>query len=314
MESQSYLEQLMAKLAAGLRSSSEAFRHRHTNYVLSCQNADGGFFGRDPASDLYYTGFALRNLVLLGMMTPAVAERTAGYLRMRLGGQATPIDFFSLLFSSLLIQTAAGIDVLEHVAGDWPDRVGDLLESFRSKDGGYGKSAGAAAGSTYHSFLVALCYELLNQPVPRIDELVDFIHNRRRSDGGFVEIGPMKRSGTNPTAAAVGILQMSERLNEEVRSGVISFLADLQSPEGGLRANQVAPAADLLSTFTGCWTLAEMGGLSQIDTAAALRYVKTLERPDGGFHGGAWDGGFDVEYTFYGLGALALLEPTVPGE
>jgi geranylgeranyl transferase type-2 subunit beta len=32
-----------------------------------------------------------------------------------------------------------------------------------------------------------------------------------------------------------------------------------------------------------------------------------LDRPDGGFHGGAWDGGFDVEYTFYGLGAMALL-------
>ena len=85
------------------------------------------------------------------------------------------------------------------------------------------------------------------------------------------------------------------------------MLIALQSAEGGLLANSRVPLADLLSTFTGCWTLAEVGGLEQIDTAKALRYVKSLERPDGGFHGGAWDGGFDVEYTFYGLGAVALL-------
>src|SRR5262249_22825031 len=146
-------------------------------------------------------------LVLLGCLKPDIAERTASYLRMRLSGHATPIDFFSLLFSCLLIQTAAGIDVLENVPGDWPNRVAELLESFRSKDGGYGKGPVATGGSTYHSFLVALCYELLNQPIPRSEELVRFIRSRRRSDGGFVEIGPMKRSGTNPSAAAVGILQ-----------------------------------------------------------------------------------------------------------
>ncbi|HLW68773.1 MAG TPA: prenyltransferase/squalene oxidase repeat-containing protein [Gemmataceae bacterium] len=308
MESESYLTQLVTKLAAGLRGKAVSFRQRHAAYVLSCQTADGGFSGRNPEADLYYTGFALRNLVLLDALAPEVALQAAYYLRSRLSGQATPIDFFSLLYSSLLLQTAAGIDALENIAQDWPDRVATLLESFRSKDGGYGKTPGAVAGSTYHSFLVALCYELLNRQLPESDRMVGFIRNRRRSDGGFVEIGPMKRSGTNPTAAAVGLLQMTERLRDEESAGIVSFLACLQSPEGGLRANQVAPAADLLSTFTGCWTLAELGGLSRIDSGAALRYVKTLERPDGGFHGGAWDGGFDVEYTFYGLGALALLD------
>jgi geranylgeranyl transferase type-2 subunit beta len=28
--------------------------------------------------------------------------------------------------------------------------------------------------------------------------------------------------------------------------------------------------------------------------------------PGGGFHGGLWNDGSDVEYTFYGLGAVAL--------
>ncbi|HEV3146397.1 MAG TPA: prenyltransferase/squalene oxidase repeat-containing protein [Gemmataceae bacterium] len=309
MAPEPYLARLTAKLAAGLQQKPASFRERHAGYVLSCQNADGGFGGRDSASDLYYTGFALRCLVLLDELTQRIAERTAGYLRSRLSGQATPIDFFSLLYSCLLIQTTTGIDVLEGVAEDWPERVVGLLESFRSKDGGYGKSPGATAGSTYHTFLVALCYQLLNRPLPDAGAIVSFIRSRRRADGGFVEIGPMKRSGTNPTAAAVGILQIAEQLHEDELNSVSLFLVGLQSPEGGLRANNVAPAADLLSTFTGCWTLSEFGNLGSIDIEAALKYVKTLERPDGGFHGGAWDGGFDVEYTFYGLGALSLLEP-----
>jgi geranylgeranyl transferase type-2 subunit beta len=117
----------------------------------------------------------------------------------------------------------------------------------------------------------------------------------------------MKRSGTNPTAAAVGTLQIAGALDAETKAGVTDLLAGMQSPEGGLMANSRIPFADLLSTFTGCWTLSECGELNRIDLGAASRYVKTLERPEGGFHGGSWDAGFDVEYTFYGLGAVGLL-------
>jgi geranylgeranyl transferase type-2 subunit beta len=198
--------------------------------------------------------------------------------------------------------------VLADAPVDWPCRVAALLESFRVAGGGYGKSPGANSSSTYHTFLVTLCYELLNQPVPDAEALVRFIHTRQRDDGGFVEIGAMKRSGTNPTAAAVGVLQIAGQLVDAEKDRIATFLADTKSLEGGLRANLAAPAADLLSTFTGCWTLHELERLGRVDKVAALKYVKSLERPDGGFHGGAWDGGFDVEYTFYGLGALALLE------
>ena len=34
---------------------------------------------------------------------------------------------------------------------------------------------------------------------------------------------------------------------------------------------------------------------------------KPVKGSDGGFRGAAWDDGHDVEYTFYGLGSLALL-------
>ena len=304
-----YLLRLTTRLADGLARQPEAFRRRHAAYLLACQNDDGGFGGRDPASDLYYTAFALRGLAILGELAPETAAKAAGYVRLRLTGSATVIDFFSLLYACLLIQAATGTDVLTDAAADWPERVAALLESFRTPDGGYGKTPGSAFGSTYQTFLVALCYEMLGRSLPDINGTVRFVRERRRDDGGFVEMKQMKRPGTNPTAAAVGLLQMTGALDDATKSSVAEMLSYVQSAEGGLLANARIPAADLLSTFTGSWTLEECGARDRIDRAAALRYVRTLERPDGGFHGGSWDGGFDVEYTFYGLGAVALLEP-----
>jgi geranylgeranyl transferase type-2 subunit beta len=120
----------------------------------------------------------------------------------------------------------------------------------------------------------------------------------------------MRRSGTNPTAAAVGLLDLVEHevngLTPEVRDGVTSCLTGVVSPEGGLKANARAPLADLLSTFTATWTLDRLGNLDRLDGKQVLRYAQSLDRPSGGFRGGLWDDGWDVEYTFYGLGILAL--------
>jgi len=304
----SYLSRLTSRLAEGLARQAESFRQRHAGYLRQCQNADGGFSGREGESDLYYTSFALRGLMLLEALTPEIAEHAADYLRQRLHGSANAVDFFSLLYACALVQMGAGIDVLLEAPVDWPQRVEELLKSFRTPDGGYGKTPGANFGSTYHTFLIALCFQLLDRRLPDAEEAVRFVRSRRREDGGFVEIAPMKRSGTNPTAAAVGVLQIAGALNDETRDGVVTFLSELQSMEGGLQANSRVPLADLLSTFTGCWTLAELGGIDRIDSSEALSYVRSLDRAEGGFHGGAWDSGFDVEYTFYGLGATALLD------
>jgi geranylgeranyl transferase type-2 subunit beta len=301
-----YLQSLTERLADGLSRLPQEVRSRHTAYVRAAQNADGGFSGREGESDLYYTGFALRSLAVLGALTPEVCESAATFLRRSLTQQASVVDFFSLLYACLLVQASGGPDVLAGSPPDWPDRVAATLETFRTADGGYAKAAGSASGSTYHTFLVALCYELLGRSLPHRDDVFRFIVSRARDDAGFVEIAPMRRSGTNPTAAAVGTLQLLQRTSD-VPSGTTAFLAAMQNEEGGLRANGRAPLADLLSTFTGAWTLAQLGALERIDTAAALAYIRGLDLGTGGFRGGLWDDRTDVEYTFYGLGALALL-------
>jgi geranylgeranyl transferase type-2 subunit beta len=306
-----YLARLNVSLADGLSRLPDEVRRRHAGYLRSMQQPDGGFPGREGGADLYYTGFALRGLSVLDDLTPEIATRTAGFLRSSLEREASVIDFFSLLYSCLLVQSSGGPDVLAGSPADWPERVAATLEGFRTADGGYAKGPGGASGSTYHTFLVALCYQLLGRDVPKPQEIQRFVLSRRREDGGFVEIAPMRRGGTNPTAAAIGLLTITEPqtgpMPAEVRAGAIDFLAEMSTAEeGGLRANGRAPLADLLSTFTASWTLAELGALDRLEADSIRAYAQSVERAEGGFHGGLWDEGFDVEYTFYGLGVLAL--------
>lgn len=303
----SYLANLTVRLATGLGNLPESTRARHANYLKAAQRPDGGFAGREGGSDLYYTSFALRGLAILGELEGEVAQRAADFLRSRLAQRESIVDFFSLIYGAMLVDAAAGIDIFANAPPNWRQSVADFLATLRRADGGYAKGVEGAASSTYHTFLVLLCLEVLECPVPEPERIVAFLNTQRAEDGGFREIRASKRAGTNPTAAAIATLRMLNALEEDTRLDTIDFLADMQTDEGGLRANTRIPIADLLSTFTGVLTLMDLGGEREIDLAHARRFVAELEQPEGGFHGAAWDPAHDVEYSFYGLGCLALL-------
>ncbi|MCS7044922.1 MAG: geranyl transferase [Gemmataceae bacterium] len=308
----SYFEDLNRILARGVSLLPKELRQRHAGYLTSQQNPDGGFRGRDDGSDLYYTGFALRGLALLDALTIDVCTRAADFLTSCSSGQASVVDFYSFLLAAHLVRGGGGPDVLARGPADWVRRVAETLAHFRTPDGGYNKNPGAAAGSTYHTFLVGLCLDLLDLRFPQPDDVRAFVLGRRRPDGGFVEVAPMRNSGTNPTAAAIGILRLLDPSFPNPASSfgdwqsTIDFLADLTSLEGGLRANARVPVADLLSTFTGAWTLAQFGALDRAVPRQLQAFAEALQDPDGGFRGGLWDEAADVEYTFYGLATLAL--------
>ena len=65
---------------------------------------------------------------------------------------------------------------------------------------------------------------------------------------------------------------------------------------------------DRLSSFTGGLTLQDLGGFDEIEVEPFEKFVNSLQLPSGGFQAAAWDEAHDVEYTFYGLGCLALIE------
>jgi len=309
LNAEPYLLRLGQRLLSGLAHLPEDSRTRHKAFVLSRQNADGGFSGREGGSDLYYTAFAVRSLAVLDVLGESDCGKIAGFLRVCQRMQVTVIDLVSWLYCALVVQAASGIDVLEDFDPQWPGRLAELLESFRTSDGGYAKTHEGALGSTYHSFLVALCYELIGRQLPQPGKLVQFVFDRQRDDGGFVEIAPMKRSGTNPTAAAAAILHMHGALDDELRDDVSAFLSEVRSGEGGFQANTRIPFADGLSTFTGLLTVQDLALPALADPPRISAFVQSLEFAEGGFRGAAWDEVADVEYTFYALGTLGLLGP-----
>ena len=296
-----YLGQLTLRLAAGMAELPAALRERQAAYLAAAQQPDGGFTGREGGSDLYYTSFGLRSLSMLGNLYGEPAERAAEFLRGRLQGRETVVDLLSLVYGASLLEMSAGIDVFADVPSGWQDALADRLEQLRRPDGGYAKAAEGQASSTYHS------WQLIDRPLREPQRLIDFVLSQQGDGGGFREIRAGKRAGTNPTAAAIGILRILDALDDEVRSGTIDFLAEMQTDEGGLRANTRIPIADLLSSLTGVLTLIDLGGLGRIDSQAVREYALSLEVPDGGFRAAAWDDAVDVEYTFYGLSCLALL-------
>src|SRR5215510_9490635 len=93
-----------------------------------------------------------------------------------------------------------------------------------------------AAWAALHTFLAALCYELLGRPLPDVAGIESFVLSRRRDDGGFVEIGQMRRSGANPTAAAAALLKQFASMDDQTKGGIETFLTNLRGDEGGFRA------------------------------------------------------------------------------
>jgi len=308
-----YLQDLTIRLAMGAADYPDPIRRRHTRWLLDQQRADGGFAGREGESDPYYTGFALRCLMILGVLDGEPAERAAGFLRSRLDQRESIIDLISLVFGSAVLEMAAGIDVLRDAQSQWRQAVAALLESLRREDGGYAKSPEGRAGSTYQSFLTVLCYELLEQEVPEADRLYGFLQRHEHPEGGFLEIRVGKRAGVNPTAAAIGTLKVLDRLDAETAARTADFLADMQSEEGGFTANGRIPMADLLSTCTGLITLHDLQATSLVDLPPLRQYALSMQRDAGGFAGFAMDPAKDVEYTFYGLATLALT-PALPSD
>lgn len=298
----------MVRLTIGAAQLPNEVQQVHADYVLSRQRPDGGWPGREGESDIYYTSFALRSLAILGLLDGALAERCAGFLRGRMRGHETLVDLLSLVYSAKLIEAACGLDPFEATRADWSARLSVLLAKLRRADGGFSKSLEGQAGSTYQTFLILLCLELIEQPCPDADAAYQFLLSQRQPDGGFLEIRVGKRSGTNPTAAAIGALRVLRRLDEQVAKQAAEFLADRQSDEGGFQANTRIPLCDMLSTFTACVTLADIDRLPLISIAAARRYAHSMQQLQGGFRGFEFDPADDVEYTFYGLGTLALLE------
>jgi geranylgeranyl transferase type-2 subunit beta len=303
-----YLSRLASLLSCGLEFLPAGFRARHSNYLRSAQRAGGGFAGRQGGSDIYYTMFALRSAELLVPADDALWRSAAQYAASLSAPPRGMVECFCLLYIRRLVGERAG-------TGRGDAERAEIMESVarsRAPDGGYACFPGGEA-TLYHTFLAALCAELSDSELSGAREAAAFAESRRCADDGYADSASDGGEGaTNPTAAALALLSFYGQPTSAPHRAA-GFLASMQRPEGGFAACAGAPAPDLLSTFTASVALAETGALRRVKLAPVARFAQALEARDGGFRGCAADDAPDAEYTYYGLGTLALLAAAAAG-
>ncbi len=300
-----YLDELDGRLAQGIARLPARFRIRQRDCLAAAQNSDGGFAGRRGGSDIYYTSFGLRAASLLDQDDVGFWERAAGYLADRCPATDV-VECFCILSSVRALRHRGRTlwPVAEEAAAR--EAIEQTLNRCRGADGGHAKAEGGD-GSVYHTFLAALCWQILGRPMRAGSDELGFVRSCRRADGGFADGPTADAGGTNPTAAAIALLAMHEALDEATARGAAGFLAAMQRPDGGFAAHATAPVADLMSTFTALVALAACGATGLVSRAQVGRFAKGLAAPDGGFRATPADDAVDVEYTYYGLGTFGLL-------
>lgn len=298
-----YLEGLDSVIAGGLSQFGRDFRGVQADFVCRHQNPDGGFSGREGASDLYYTDFALRALTVLSAdRTPFT--RAARYLE-TIPQPADIVEAFNILNCRRMLRSRSLAEGFP-VAG-----IREALAAQKSPDGGYARP-GATATSAYNTFLGALCLQMMDEPFPNIDAAVEAIGSLQTESGGFAETPDQQIAQTNATAAGASFLNMVAATQAFDRDACVQFIRRMQTSGGGVCAHADAGTADLLSTFTALSTALMLDRLDALNVAAITRFVRSVVATDGGFRAHAQDIAADVEYTYYGLGCLGICR-TVAG-
>ena len=300
----SYLARLTERILPGLLREKPERRDKLRAHFLAAFDQNGGFRGRKGSGDLYYSAFAIRGLFLLGVLDDEnLLPRVTDFLAKQfLRDDLPPVDILSWTFCATLVHAVRGTELSA-------EQIASLLnrwERFRRSDGCFAASEKSPFSSTYTTFLAAIFYELLGTSERSRTLSVAPILERHRSDGGFVELPPLQYSGTNPTAAAVGLLTLLEIPLPE-KGKTVDFFCGCQQRTGGFQAHARIPVPDLLSSFSALTALHDLDATEHVNRSALKSFTSSLRSPDGGFFGMLLDQQSDVEYTFYGMALEAMM-------
>lgn len=316
-----YLDKLEQTLRAGLQLLPRRLVQNTVSFTLGKQCPGGGFADRSGQPDIYYTAFALRLLALHADFDCELIRPTLRWLEsLDIAQFSTLANLYSYI-QSLAIAISLGTPAL---AEKWEKARSGLIYALlehRTENGAFAARRGASSASVYHTFLGLLGCELLDIPCDSTPNLSRWLQGRQNADGGFADIETIRTSSTNPTAAAVAIWKMIGAACDIGPARVLNFMRKVYIPHFGFAAHPRMPVPDLLSTFTALWTLYTLGHTDFVAPDSLTAQVSHLQDHDGGFLAGPAEllelapdsqdndrPGSDVEYTFYGLATLALLQ------
>lgn len=268
------------------------------DFVSGCRTAEGGFAGRSGQVDLYYTVFGLASTQALGGVVDVAG--LGRYLESFRGGRS--LDFLHRCCLARCLASLPG-----GVSSSGRAELVGLIRSHRGQDGGFLPEPGRdERGTVMGAFFGAGALEDLGETMDDPSGLVRSVRACRCVGGGYGNDPALPVPTVPTTAAAIAVLEsLGERVDEES----LDWLAGRQAGDGGLRAAEVVPLSDLLSTAVGFYTLRRQDWpLKDRQAEAAGQFVASLRDEQGGYAGSEADPVPDCEYVYYALLAMGSLE------
>ncbi|MBN2376591.1 MAG: hypothetical protein JXD22_09325 [Sedimentisphaerales bacterium] len=274
------------------------------DFTRSCANPDGGFKGRSPGSDLYYTVFALETLAALQADMP-----TEGVHKYLVSFQTG--DDLDLIHLACLVRCWANLPPRQF-SDTLREKIQQNLQKFRTTNHGYQINPHQPHGSAYGCFLALGTSQELNSIdnspnallLPAATDLIGCLESLQCSGGGYCNDPSIHLASTAATAAAITVLS---HLNQPIDPADLDWLLAQQHPDGGFRAIEALPIPDLLSTATAIHALAEAELPLDRIAEPCLDFVNSLWNGHSGFAASAADSTIDCEYNFYALLAIGHL-------
>lgn len=264
-------------------------------FVEAARCADGGFRGRSPESDLYYTAFGLECVAALGIDGEPVS-RAADFLGQCDVAELDPIHL------ACAARAWARIGLAELPVSE-RDALLSRLSAFALEGGGYRVALTEPEASPYGCFLAHSIHQDLGVPPPDPAGLIESFATCRTPDGAYNNEADMEDGATPATA---GVVLLQTQLPAGPDDGLLEWMLS-RFLGGGFEVFPGAPVPDLLSTAIALFAL-NVAGIDPGPFRDGCReFIRALQRDDGGFCGHVFDDVADLEYTFYALLALGCL-------
>ncbi len=168
---------------------------------------------------------------------------------------------------------------------DGPARAAARLQDQSS--GGFFRQHGDFLGpwttATYHALALA------RQSAVSVDETaaVEFLLDHQTDAGGFAPrsgfAGGSIVSTLEATHKSIVALTEQDAVSQSVREQVLTFLNDTQHSTGGWPSVRRQDAPTVEGTYHAVITLSVLGELTPATTRAVTRFLRTVQRPAGGF-------------------------------
>ncbi len=280
---------LLRTLTAGKELlSGEAFAL--VSRFVESQRVDGdvAFKNKSGEPDLYYTAFGWLLSYVLGLELDT--KKRNAFLDRWQADRLGLIDYAALMRCFLLDELMDKGKLLMAVTGSKRREIRPLT-SFREVPQG-------DIHNPYSQFIWrGLLEDTSNEEALDTTDLEAY----RVKGKGYANSPAQEMPNLNATAAALSLKGQTDgwKLNAEVDA-----LREMQEDNGGFKASEVVPMADLLSTATALFVLKQYQVKPRFN---ATDFITSHWLDNGGFAATLLDDASDVEYVFYGLLALGTL-------